>query len=352
MGYALRAWSAGCLYLNTTTRKLESDGMDLGACSTPAATQCFSTHLTDFMASFYVPPISFDPTNSGFANLDDNPIAFALCLAIICFYFIVIIWARRKDRDDMLKAGLIPLPDNDPRDDFRYELTIWTGRRAHAGTTARVSLIFSGEDSDTAPRLLTDPLKPTLQQSNIDSFLMTTPEYLGRITCLRIWHDNTGNDPSWYFSRMLVEDLQTGDKYYFINNRWLAFDQDDGMVDRILPVSGKEEINGFENVFWTRGSKNLYDGHLWFSVVTRPPRSKFTRVQRASACLSLLMYTMMVNLMFYQQTDNVKSPQVVEIGPIKITPSSVFLATVSSLIIIPINVLIVILFRDRRERHR
>ena len=39
-----------------------------------------------------------------------------------------------------------------------------------------------------------------------------------------------GTNPSWYFSRMQIEDLQTGDKYFFICENWLSLDDDDGLV--------------------------------------------------------------------------------------------------------------------------
>ena len=48
--------------------------------------------------------------------------------------------------------------------------------------------------------------------------------------CFRIWHDNSGKSPSWYFSRMQVTDMQTQDQYFFINDQWLALEYDDGMV--------------------------------------------------------------------------------------------------------------------------
>lgn len=49
----------------------------------------------------------------------------------------------------------------------------------------------------------------------------------------RIWHDNTGNSPSWYFSRMTFLDLQTGSKYYFICEEWLSLDSKDRLVSFI-----------------------------------------------------------------------------------------------------------------------
>ena len=64
---------------------------------------------------------------------------------------------------------------------------------------------------------------------------------MGACVCVfanyRVWHDNTGKDKSWFFSRMLVHDLQTDDKYFFICDRWLAVEHDDGMVLIILFLS-------------------------------------------------------------------------------------------------------------------
>jgi len=51
----------------------------------------------------------------------------------------------------------------------------------------------------------------------------------------------------------------------------------------------------------------MFDDHLWLSVVRRPNKSKFTRVQRLSMCLSTLFLTMIVNAMFFDtsgDTDN------------------------------------------------
>ena len=55
-------------------------------------------------------------------------------------------------------------------------------------------------------------------------------EILSRILFISVWHDNSGKDPGWYLNRVLVRDLQTGMKFYFICNRWLAVDKDDGEV--------------------------------------------------------------------------------------------------------------------------
>ena len=39
-------------------------------------------------------------------------------------------------------------------------------------------------------------------------------------------------------------------RYYFLCGRWLAADEEDGQVDRILPVAADDEVAGFQNVFF------------------------------------------------------------------------------------------------------
>lgn len=53
------------------------------------------------------------------------------------------------------------------------------------------------------------------------------------------------------------------------------------------------------NLFFMKTSKDFSDGHLWYSVISRPPSSTFTCVQRVSCCFSLLLCTMLTSIMFY-----------------------------------------------------
>lgn len=149
---------------------------------------------------------------------------------------------------------------------------------------------------------------------------------------------------------MLVEDLKTDEKYYFICDRWLAVEEDDGQIDRVIPVAGKEEMTSFNHLFWSKTRRNLSDGHIWFSVLSRPPRSTFTRVQRLTCCLSLLFCTMATNIMFYKADGNVESPVMLTLGPFKFSLHSIYVGIVSSLIAFPINLLIVTIFRYAGEK--
>ena len=82
---------------------------------------------------------------------------------------------------------------------------------------------------------------------------MTTRRSLGELLYLRIWHDNTGmwnifiicrtsetfvgigDYASWFLGAVIFRDVQTGKKYQFANDRWLAVEYTDGEVRRLPP---------------------------------------------------------------------------------------------------------------------
>ena len=172
-------------------------------------------------------------------------------------------------------------------------------------------------------------------------FLVSFEDPIGDLTYLRIWHDNSGKRPSWYLSRVTINDMNTNKKYLFINEAWLAVEEGDGSVEKVLPVAGPEEIASFNHLFYSTTQKNLSDGHIWFSVFIRPPKSRFTRVQRLSCCLTLLYCTMLTNAMFYQVAGQTDPSQTIHVGPFAFSPAQIGVGIMSSLIVFPVNLLIV-----------
>ena len=75
------------------------------------------------------------------------------------------------------------------------------------------------------------------------------------------------------------------------------------MIDRTLPVSGEDDVTKFGAVFSSATRRRLTDAHLWISVLSRPTRSNYTRVQRVSSILAILFLTMITSAMFYKTTD-------------------------------------------------
>ncbi|XP_066287704.1 polycystin-1-like protein 2 [Branchiostoma lanceolatum] len=96
------------------------------------------------------------------------------------------------------------------------------------------------------------------------------------------------------------------------------------------------------------------DGHLWFSVLGRPAYSSFTRVQRLSCCLSLLLCTMLTNIMFFGKGETFAKPPPVDILGFEVQfPLSwgqIIIAVESALIVFPVNLAIVQIFRYCGQR--
>lgn len=94
--------------------------------------------------------------------------------------------------------------------------------------------------------------------------------------------------------------MQTNKTYNFLCNKWLDVAEEDGAIIRRLGVAKKDDLGDFDFLFPQMLRKKLCDGHIWFSVFTRPIQSTYTTVQRLSTCLSLLLTTMLTNAMFYR----------------------------------------------------
>lgn len=82
-------------------------------------------------------------------------------------------------------------------------------------------------------------------------------------------------------------------------------------------LASKAELTEFGHLFVARTRRNLSDSHLWFSVLARPAGSRFTRVQRLSCCLCLLLMSMMTSGMYYGPRGDPSNTQ--QIGSIVFT---------------------------------
>lgn len=138
-------------------------------------------------------------------------------------------------------------------------------------------------------------------------------------------------------------------RFFFVCSQWMAVEEGDGQIERVIPVAGKDDMTQFGQLFSHSIRKKFSNDHLWFSVFSRPTRSSFTRVQRVSCCFSLLFMTMIVNCMFFKST-NPDHTTSVHIGPITITLQQLYISVVSSLIILPPSVAIITIFKKSRPK--
>jgi len=101
------------------------------------------------------------------------------------------------------------------------------------------------------------------------------------------------------------------------------------MVDRILPSASIEDLVAFKQLFSSSIRKKLTSDHLWLSVFSRPQRSKFTRVQRISCCISLLFLTMITNAMWFKSDGEKEGQQSSNVVSLKLGPFSFTLQQVN-----------------------
>ncbi|XP_034430206.1 polycystic kidney disease protein 1-like 2 [Hippoglossus hippoglossus] len=341
--------SAECKFWNESKLEWSSKGCRVGAQTTHLVTQCFCNHLTFFGSSFFVTPNLVDPSRTAelFGTFTENPVVVCFVGSLFVAYLLVVVWARRKDIQDTAKVRVSVLEDNDPMDEYRYLLCVSTGHRRGASTSSQITLTLLGADGTSEPHHLTDPKKCVFERGAVDMFLLTTPFSLGDLQGVRLWHDNSGSHPAWYVGHVMVQDVQTDQKWHFLCNSWLAIDMGDCCLDKVVPVSTESDLKSFSNLFFMKTTRDLSDGHLWYSVISRPPSSPFTCVQRVSCCFSLLLCTMLTSIMFYGVPTD-PSEQTMDLGHFEFTWQQFMIGVQSSLVMFPVNILIVGIFRNTR----
>ncbi|CAF1253004.1 unnamed protein product [Adineta steineri] len=357
--YELRIYTSGCYYLDENNN-WKSDGLIVGSLTNHYETECLSTHLTSFAGGFIVLPEpinwSYVFANAGFLK---NKTIYLTVICMSIAYIILMIFGRFKDKEDIEKLGVTPLADNNKSDQYYYQIIVFTGQRANSGTQSKVHFILSSDNDETRVRTFSDPHRKIFQRGGIDSFIMSVPKSLGLLNYIRIWHDNSGegSSASWFLKYIIVRDLQTMEKFYFIAQRWFSVEQGDGLIERILPIAGEMEKQNFSYVLSKKAYFSVSDGHLWFSIFSRPPSNKFTRVQRCTCCFVLLFASMLLNIMYYDLSAEAKSTNNTEsnslsIGPLYIAPEQIGIGIMVELFSLVPSIFIVQFFRRIRPRRQ
>ncbi|CAF4705088.1 unnamed protein product, partial [Rotaria sp. Silwood2] len=89
-----------------------------------------------------------------------------------------------------------------------------------------------GNLGETGPMKLTSKMK-SFETGQNDVFSIECPS-VGEIHKILIAHDNTGLAAGWFLDRILIEDLNNNRLYEFPCYKWLAKDEDDKQIARIL----------------------------------------------------------------------------------------------------------------------
>nr|XP_014352351.1 PREDICTED: lipoxygenase homology domain-containing protein 1-like [Latimeria chalumnae] len=115
-----------------------------------------------------------------------------------------------------------------------YEVVTLTGDVRGAGTDANVFVTLFGEYGITPKVHLTSKSRTAFEKNKTDVFRVKTNN-VGPLKKIRIEHDYTGMNPSWFLDRVVVTDMNRPHlRFYFPCNNWLSKEEGDGLYIRDL----------------------------------------------------------------------------------------------------------------------
>nr|XP_056718286.1 polycystin family receptor for egg jelly-like [Euleptes europaea] len=296
--------------------------------------------------AFQIYPNPLDINKVLLAEFDTNPVTLFTVFFIFAIYIFLIIWATIRDKiDARRKDKILVLPDNDPFQRFCYLVTVYTGSRLGSGTTADVFIELIGQNAVSDVHRLEHPTLPILFRAAVNTFLLTTKEDLGDIFSVHVWHNNCGSSPNWYLSRVKVHNVKTKEYWLFLCRNWFGLGKADGKIERSFLVSNPAIPLKKKDYFLIKLAKDMEDSHVWFSVFSQVVTGPFTRVQRISCCLVIMLSNLLFNIMFFSGEEE-KQVISIQLRYLK----SIYIGCVSALFSIPVHLTMITLFRYSQEK--
>ncbi|KAK4293210.1 hypothetical protein Pmani_034078 [Petrolisthes manimaculis] len=233
-----------------------------------------------------------------------------LCETFMALYFLVgvgitymvLALLLHTSERHRLRRRNIWLRDNRPEHDWAYLLTIKTGTQWNAGTTSKVYAILHGTHGMSETRELQSKQTGQLfTRGALCTFILTTPEPLGDILKVQVWHDNSGGDASgWFVCEVSVADLVLGACYVYPCYRWLSVQADDAKVEREITLESPTTfLQDFEHFLPQYASEHM----LWTSLLTTSSTAKLYRLQRLTICLIVCLCLGTISLNIVQNTN-------------------------------------------------
>ncbi len=142
---------------------------------------------------------------------------------------------------------------------------------------------------------------------------------------MKIRHDNSGkgDNASWYLKHIIVKDLQTNEKFLFICEQWLAIEKEDGRMERDLYVACEPQKTELKYLIQKQARESLTDSHLWLSIFNRPVNSSFTRSDRVTCGIVFIYISMLINVLYYQQSSALYQSKQIDLVIFTITTEQV-----------------------------
>ena len=357
----VRVFHAECVFIESGSSAWGTAGCAALPTTTPEALMCGCNHLTSFGGRWSAAPISPNMVEvrliSG-NDILDNPVVFVPIALLWVAFVVLLIWAHRAEKHNLLVPQLPHHVDRD--DDLSAEkghlhdlrLTVKTGTRPFAGLTSKNKLIVtlvSSSGKEDEFELGADDASLSLARNTKSVWLFTTPLSLSEVTeiTLRV----AGVDNDCYVSYCVLSDRAEAETAFQLLNE---SQMDPFEVDRrstffwfnewvniykesVAESMSYEDFNSPSHLFAFHVSEKLADKHFILSMFLFPPKSKFTPAQRVGVCFLLLFGIVFANAFFYQ-------------GDVELSwESAVFVAAASSVIVtVPVAATIFVLRRTGR----
>jgi hypothetical protein len=114
-----------------------------------------------------------------------------------------------------------------------YEIKVKTSDKFGAGTDANVVITLNGTSGSTREFKLDGPGND-FESGSLGTYTVSADRDAGEITSVRIRHDNSGPAAGWHLAWIEVKNKTTGKTWKFNANTWLAKDEGDKKIDRVL----------------------------------------------------------------------------------------------------------------------
>ena len=101
---------------------------------------------------------------------------------------------------------------------------------------------------------------------------------------------------AWYLLSVLVHDIQTGEVTRFVADQWLSVDR--GTFEDDITIAASKETDELESGYLIKAgrARALSDDHVWWSIFTRPLRSRFSRYIICTTLFTIFFYVLLVVL--------------------------------------------------------
>ncbi|KYO31114.1 hypothetical protein Y1Q_0016466 [Alligator mississippiensis] len=342
---AITVFASLCQYFHFSSMQWSTEGLTPTAATSQKEIVCLTEHLTVFGASLFVPPhsIIFLPPSE---RSRQTPLVVITCCVLLSIYLVMVLIAHKLDDIDITRVGIIPRCGQPGR--YKYWVMVKTGWKRGSGTTAHIGISLYGLNKSGSRHL---DKGWAFQRNSNDIFQVETNANLGEIWKIRIWHDNTGLDPSWYLQHVIVWDRQTDNMYFFLVDDWLSVENEknEGMVEKVVLAACPQELRSFSRVFLAQLRLGFSDWHVWLSVWARPPRSRFTRVQRITCCL-LGAYLFLAACVLWYSAIGVEGSSIPLGSQTSVTAESIVVGMVVAVMVFPVQMLFAFIFRKTHSQ--